>query len=520
MASYFVDKGVPVGGQLCSTSAIRGSAIHLTIHQHSEGTLLNPLLIKDRQMGHPSFQSAISPIHIAAGSQNHTALRLLLQYGQKQNWIAPRKATEGNSSSSDTYSTSMSRIRDAHFPWKGTSLLCDVKFDSDDLESEWQLAPWQPNSPDPLTTSQLESGAPLHIAAFLGDLESAKILLEFGAIADSSDSLGNTPMHIAANSGSLEIIKLLVHNGANPNALNIGGESAAMLAAEFCHVRIVKYLTALPHYAFDPNYCDLLDLSILHQAVYSESKSCAVVVSHLLSLGCSPYLKDSYNKTPFEVALWRPEGQNGLKSLMLNWDIDFEWCAGILPEFSLSRISNSTVKRLLKRLSGTRVSTEIDKVSPYGKRGTLLAQAAIIDDPELLDALIRAGATLDLEGSASGTALLIACTGGRLSSVKYLVRAGANIFGARNGATVSAIQAAKSFPNIVQWLLVERYIDQRKICWSSCGDINQEYKWSGPVTVEVPTLGLYSPMHGASSFEKAVDLARLRKRLQGCVVHY
>jgi ankyrin repeat protein len=509
-----------VGGQSCSASVFQGSALDLAIHQHSEVTLLNLLLMKDRQMGHPSFQSAVSPIHIAVGSQNRTALRLLLQDGQKQNWVAPRKGKDGESTS-DTFLTSKHTLRDANFPWKRASALCDVSFDSNSLEWEWQLSTWQPNSPEPLTTSQVGSGTPLHIAAFLDDLESAKILLEFGAIADSSNSQGSTPMHIAAKSGSLEIVKLLVQHGANPNIPNHWGETAAMRAAENGYAMIVKYFTALARYSMDPNYCDLFDQSILHQAVYSESKSCAVVVSHLLSLGCSPYLKDSYNKTPFEIGLWRSKGQNGVSSLMLNWDIDLEVCAGILPELSLSKISNSTMKRLLKRLPGTRVSTEIDKVSPYGRRGTLLAQAAIIDAPKLLEILIRAGATIDREGSPGGTALLVACTGGRFSSVRYLIRAGANIFGARNGATVSAIQAAKSFPNIVQWLLVERHIDQRKIGWSSCGAIDQEsFKWSGPISVEVPTLGLYSPMHGASSFEKAVDLSQLRKRLEGCVVHY
>jgi len=394
-------------------------------------------------------------------------------------------------------------------------------FDSDNLDWDWELSSWQPDSPEPLTTAQIKSGSPLHIAAYLDDLKSTETLLEFGALADSSDREGNTPMHIAAESGSLRIVSLLVQHGANPNALNVNGATAAMLAAKECHVKTVKHLTTLTHYAVGPNYCDLCDLSILHQAVYSLSKSCAEMVSYLLLLGCDPNLKDSDNKTSFEVGLWETKGQTGVPSLMLNWDLDFQLCAGILSELSLGRISNSTMRRLLKRLPEAVISLDINKISPYGRRGTLLTQAAIIDDPKLLDILICAGATVDLEGSAGGTPLLVACTGGRFSSVKYLVRIGANLFGTRNRVAVSAIRAAKAFPHIVRWLLVERYIDQRKIGWSPCGDIDQEaFKWSGPTTVEVPTLGLYSPWHGASSFEKAVELAQLKKRIQGCVVHY
>ncbi len=126
---------------------------------------------------------------------------------------------------------------------------------------------------------------------------------------------------------------------------------------------------------------------------------------------------------------------------------------------------------------------------------------------------------MELDRGPYGTPLLNACAFGRLPMVKYLVRAGAKIISTKAGKPLSAIEAARNFPNIIQWLLVERYTDQPQIGFD-LENGNQELRaWSGLECVEVEIDGLYTPVSYASSFDHAKELANLRRRLQGEVVN-
>ncbi|XP_065358191.1 ankyrin-3 [Calliphora vicina] len=58
--------------------------------------------------------------------------------------------------------------------------------------------------------------APLHYAAFTGDVGCARILLEHGAKVNVTTAVGYTPLHVGAN--NCDITLLLLKYGANPNA--------------------------------------------------------------------------------------------------------------------------------------------------------------------------------------------------------------------------------------------------------------------------------------------------------------
>lgn len=67
------------------------------------------------------------------------------------------------------------------------------------------------------------SGAtPLHLAADLGDLESARCLVECGrCVVDAATRTDlNTALHLAAQGGACDIVRLLLQHGASPNATN------------------------------------------------------------------------------------------------------------------------------------------------------------------------------------------------------------------------------------------------------------------------------------------------------------
>jgi ankyrin repeat protein len=82
---------------------------------------------------------------------------------------------------------------------------------------------------------------PLHSAAATSQLEIARLLIEAGADVNEQQELGFTPLHAAAQNGDLELTRLLVEHGADPERATEDGRRAADFAGE----RAGKQLLAL-----------------------------------------------------------------------------------------------------------------------------------------------------------------------------------------------------------------------------------------------------------------------------------
>lgn len=93
------------------------------------------------------------------------------------------------------------------------------------LEGEPELASaW---SPDGFTA--------LHLAAFFGQEEAARILVAHGAevrLVARNTNIHVTPLHSAAAGSHAEIVKLLLEHGADPNAAQDGGFTPLHSAAQ------------------------------------------------------------------------------------------------------------------------------------------------------------------------------------------------------------------------------------------------------------------------------------------------
>ena len=75
---------------------------------------------------------------------------------------------------------------------------------------------------------------PLHLAAFFGRTETARVLLDAGADvgAASHNALAVTPLNAAAAGHHPAIVALLLDRGANPDARSSGGYTPLMAAAQ------------------------------------------------------------------------------------------------------------------------------------------------------------------------------------------------------------------------------------------------------------------------------------------------
>jgi len=75
---------------------------------------------------------------------------------------------------------------------------------------------------------------PLHLAAFFGKIDAARLLLNKGAQvnARSANAMQNIPLHAAAAGKHMDVIKLLIDHGASVNARQHGGWTALHAAAQ------------------------------------------------------------------------------------------------------------------------------------------------------------------------------------------------------------------------------------------------------------------------------------------------
>jgi ankyrin repeat protein len=111
---------------------------------------------------------------------------------------------------------------------------------------------------------------PLHSAAWYGEVEAARILLEHNADIEIPDIHGWTSLHEASEGGQPNVVRLLLSHGANINARDKGGSTPLHLAS--------------------------------HRSRYSPSREGKLAVARvLLRHGADIEAKDRIGRTPFQA---------------------------------------------------------------------------------------------------------------------------------------------------------------------------------------------------------------------------
>jgi ankyrin repeat protein len=82
------------------------------------------------------------------------------------------------------------------------------------------------------TSEQIGPVQPLHSAAATRQLECARLLIEHRADVNARQAGGYTPLHEAAGNGDVELARLLLAAGADPAARKDDGQTPADVAAE------------------------------------------------------------------------------------------------------------------------------------------------------------------------------------------------------------------------------------------------------------------------------------------------
>ena len=272
-------------------------------------------------------------------------------------------------------------------------------------------------------TSQNNEPTALDCAAFLGNVDALKMLVENGADVRGSDPRGYTPLHFAvecnsvgASEASCEAITALLLHGAEVDAANKKGETPLVMAVEMGKLALVDALVAGGADVNRRNVVD--DKAPLDVAAFIGNLG---VLKALLGYGSRAKSVDSVGATAlhhvagFEAA--------GLVHALVDAgaDVSAEDANGMAP-IHYASISGSPTAIMALAQRGADNEARI-------KNGmTPLQLAAECGKVSAIDALAAAGADINLRTTTEDTSALdLAAHAGEVDAMKALIRHGANV---------------------------------------------------------------------------------------------
>lgn len=372
-----------------------------------------------------------------------------------------------------------------------------------------------------LNEKDVTGAMPLHIAAAVAEnLSAVELLLDNGANINAQDHELRTPLSASIHFGKtdqLKIVTELINKGASIECRNRENYTPLMQASSRSLSHIAQRLLDAKADIHATNH---LNCSALHTSAWGTD--CRTFAT-LLHRGLDVHALDSFRCSAFHHAIFQPS----FLSMLLNMDIELnekepiQWMR--FRQFRLAALTNflklarrKYTKAALRNFVG---NSSCNAWSPL----CLAASAGFV---VMMDNLLGIGADLDSDGCHLGSALMAACEYGRKSSVVFLTRRGAALSYSGPSGFRSAYTISQRFPDILSWLLVDRFVDQAKLSavpYAADGleDSDQNdasYTWRGPVKVELVITGAMERQPSESSKEYWIRLMQWKKHWRGNVV--
>ncbi|KAH7361209.1 hypothetical protein BKA66DRAFT_536672 [Pyrenochaeta sp. MPI-SDFR-AT-0127] len=448
IVNLLLSNGATTAGYKCSMHSSResdicgGSSIHVAITRPELNSKL-PLLLQLSLQEQNNSWSGITPVHVAA-ALNPAAIDLLHAH----------------------FIANSERYAEVDF---------QMKADFSCTERYPRLPRWGQ-----------DDTYPLHIAAYSEQTKAVTSLLGYGADIQSRDGDGSTALHRAVIRDFYDVAEILLAHGADPSARDQWMCTPLMLCAEQSSVNLARLL---------------LDHGADRMAVEANGETalslCAArgrldMFMFLIEAGCDPIRKNRVGgHSALGIALKFPR----LATYIYAQSFDLDHLIPDKPEdFALVRWRDpaSYLKQSLRFLSReTRVKMLQHESVQYPHA---FVQAAMADAVVDLKHLVQAGADIEFS-SRNGSALIAACTTNCFKSVKFLVYHGAKYESMVDGKSITALQAARHSPGLVQWLLVGRYTEQPKLTDFSSQTSQSIKCWSGVRQLKIPLYGIYKRSH-------------------------
>ncbi|MCB1157831.1 MAG: ankyrin repeat domain-containing protein [Leptospiraceae bacterium] len=286
--------------------------------------------------------------------------------------------------------------------------------------------------------------SPLHLAAWNGNLNISRLLLDAGAEIDNQDKYGDTPLMSAAIGGHFKLLELLIQKKADVNRQNKQGKTALIRAVEFEQIEIAKLL---------------LDNQAKLSLLDGEGKSAML------------YAVESGNKEMIRL-LNRYGANNPYKALYS--------CikANNLPCFQKSLISEDMLsyrengKDSLLKIAIAEGSTNIinfilqhelsDSLFSDKEGSEMLLLASRLGDIKLVQKLLDKGASLHYSNAKGENALYIACQHKHTQLVSLYLNLGID-YDSHNShsKSCSSLMKNKEYEDIAK--LIQKHIDKERM---------------------------------------------------------
>ncbi|PRP77450.1 hypothetical protein PROFUN_14338 [Planoprotostelium fungivorum] len=155
---------------------------------------------------------------------------------------------------------------------------------------------------------------PLHLCCLYRRTNIARMLLAAGAVPNAASTEGYTPLHAAALTGDLPTLRLLLEGGANADSTDVQGFSALAFCVREGHEELVSEL--LGHKAFNQLRTEGGD-TLLHLACRANNIK-GSLVARLVHSGLRLDTKNNDNITP--LALLQSAGRQDVITLLEDCD--------------------------------------------------------------------------------------------------------------------------------------------------------------------------------------------------------
>ena len=283
----------------------------------------------------------------------------------------------------------------------------------------------------------------LHFEVQNGHCHVVQVLIDAGADIEAKDEEGRSAVFRASISGKCAVVKMLVEAGADVRVTDNKGNTCLHFAARFGHTEIVRYLVDLPE--VDVNHADDVTSTALHCAARQKHPD---VVKVLIDAGADIEAQDDDGYSP----LFLPSISGGVDTVkvLLRAGADVrvtDDTGNTCLMFAAHHGHIETVRTLL-------CMPEVGLDNPGEHGSTALHDAACQGHPDVLQALLDAGADIEAKDAEGRSALLVASSVGEVKSAKVLVEAGAEVCATDDeGNTCLIIAAVFGQIDIVRYLL-------------------------------------------------------------------
>ena len=242
-----------------------------------------------------------------------------------------------------------------------------------------------------------------------------QVFIGAGADIETKNDKGRSPLLLASRSGALTTVKMLVEAGADVRATDAKRATCLMFAAYYGHTDTVRYLVGLPE--VDLNHRDTKSNTALHLAVHLNN---ADVVEVLIDAGADVEIK-AEGHSPLHVATISGQLTTMTELIKAGADVratDAKRATCLI--FAAYHGHTDTVIYLVGL-------PEVDLNHQGCENCTALYFAVKRKHADVVEVLIDAGADIETKNDKGHSPLHGASISGELTTMKQLVKAGADV---------------------------------------------------------------------------------------------